>query len=579
MAMLVYTDPSGRELSVPIGPDHPVVSIGRATDCTIRSNRKSVSRRHAEFHYSNGRFEVIDLNSSNGTYIIIDDERKPVIQPESLTHSDEVWCGDFILHFYEDDEMAGAVSGAMPQTPAEDSYAVSRPTHNFGQNYSPGDPLTGQIRGGVYPGNVSSPNVQVGGVQAGASGFGQRPHSGGFASPQAPTGLRPQAGVPQEFGNMTGMGESSFVPGELPRSPSEVERLRDEKRAIEELAARQANEIEILRAELETAKEEVDALRNLDAGDDEMLARELEEARQEQERLANELRMTQESAGPAIEAQLEAERDKARQTEGQLKDATAKIDDLRRHLTHVESDARQRQAALSEEIETLRQQLKTAQAKARDAQAQSDQSEEVEALRRDLQRQERLLEEFEKRSRESQKEADEQRARAEKAEARLDGTEDDLTRVSADLKSAEAQLAEANQQLQAMASLEAANAALRREEEDLRGQMEGLKQRLRLEKQRARQAGVENVEGLQTEIEALRHELDTLKGAGALAGQELTEMVQKLTSLDRMIDAIERADLEELSTVDRVRLRSALRDCRPRETLAEILTTLRPSAK
>ena len=104
MGKLIYMDNQGREIVVPLGPDAPVVSLGRATDCTIRSNRKSVSRRHAEFRYANGIYEVIDLKSSNGTYLIVDDNRQPVSPRVSLKNEDEVWCGDFILHF-EDEEV------------------------------------------------------------------------------------------------------------------------------------------------------------------------------------------------------------------------------------------------------------------------------------------------------------------------------------------------------------------------------------------------------------------------------------------------------------------------------------------
>ena len=58
LAKLIYTDASGQQLSVPLGPEQDVVVVGRATDCHIRSNRKSVSRRHAEFIFQAGGFEV-----------------------------------------------------------------------------------------------------------------------------------------------------------------------------------------------------------------------------------------------------------------------------------------------------------------------------------------------------------------------------------------------------------------------------------------------------------------------------------------------------------------------------------------
>ena len=123
MARIVYTDASNRECSAHLGPDQPVVSIGRATDCTIRSNRKSVSRHHAEFRYNNGTFEVIDLNSSNGTWLI-ENEQRFEIAHERLEDQDEIWCGDFIIHFLLDDAvdnefassrgLAGSVAGLSP---------------------------------------------------------------------------------------------------------------------------------------------------------------------------------------------------------------------------------------------------------------------------------------------------------------------------------------------------------------------------------------------------------------------------------------------------------------------------------
>lgn len=104
LGRLIYMDNSNREVVVPFGPEQPVVTIGRATDCVIRSNRRSVSRHHAEFRYHNGQYEVVDLGSANGTYLIINENRQRIEGRLALTHSDEVWCGDFILYFEEDEE-------------------------------------------------------------------------------------------------------------------------------------------------------------------------------------------------------------------------------------------------------------------------------------------------------------------------------------------------------------------------------------------------------------------------------------------------------------------------------------------
>lgn len=70
LGRLIYYDSTGREITVPFGPEQPLVTIGRATDCTIQSNRKSVSRHHAEFRFNNGQYEIVDLNSSDRKSVV-----------------------------------------------------------------------------------------------------------------------------------------------------------------------------------------------------------------------------------------------------------------------------------------------------------------------------------------------------------------------------------------------------------------------------------------------------------------------------------------------------------------------------
>jgi hypothetical protein len=110
---VVFQDESGEEHVVPIGPERPVISVGRSTECTIRSNRKSVSRHHAEFRFENGQVQIVDLDSSNGTWVMVDGERQPVDEPREVTHNDEIWCGDFILYYFGDDE--GLVQESAPR--------------------------------------------------------------------------------------------------------------------------------------------------------------------------------------------------------------------------------------------------------------------------------------------------------------------------------------------------------------------------------------------------------------------------------------------------------------------------------
>lgn len=135
MARLIYESPSGREEEIIIDEKHPVVTVGRSTDSDICANRKSVSRQHAEFRYlgSDG-FELVDLNSSNGTYIVIQGERQKIEGREYLTDGDEIWCGDYIIHFFEDEEGTG-VSIAPSSAPPVGMGALTG-THGRGASQS-----------------------------------------------------------------------------------------------------------------------------------------------------------------------------------------------------------------------------------------------------------------------------------------------------------------------------------------------------------------------------------------------------------------------------------------------------------
>ena len=70
---------------------------------------------------------------------------------------------------------------------------------------------------------------------------------------------------------------------------------------------------------------------------------------------------------------------------------------------------------------------------------------------------------------------------------------------------------------------------------------------------------------------------DAASQAAAVPDVEFIQaLYERVDKLSRMIDAIDRADINALSTVDRVRLRSAIKDTMPKETLAELKTMLHP---
>ena len=77
---------------VPLG--EYVVSVGRASVCTIVLADPNVSRRHAEIRPSGDGFVVVDLGSTNGTKV--NDAR---VGEQQLREGDEVRFGNTVMHF------------------------------------------------------------------------------------------------------------------------------------------------------------------------------------------------------------------------------------------------------------------------------------------------------------------------------------------------------------------------------------------------------------------------------------------------------------------------------------------------
>jgi two-component system cell cycle response regulator len=67
--VLVHIYPSGPGLGACYPLDRAPVVLGRGTDCDIRINDGSVSRRHAQVEPHTDGYIVTDLQSTNGTYV------------------------------------------------------------------------------------------------------------------------------------------------------------------------------------------------------------------------------------------------------------------------------------------------------------------------------------------------------------------------------------------------------------------------------------------------------------------------------------------------------------------------------
>ncbi len=76
------------------------VSVGRVRGNDLVLSKGNVSKRHARLTQKDGRFVVVDQNSTNGTYV----NRQRIVQATIVREGDRIYIGDFILRI----EGAGA---------------------------------------------------------------------------------------------------------------------------------------------------------------------------------------------------------------------------------------------------------------------------------------------------------------------------------------------------------------------------------------------------------------------------------------------------------------------------------------
>jgi two-component system, NtrC family, sensor kinase len=85
-------------------PNESIV-IGRSSE-QVHLSDQSASRRHAEIRPSNGHWILLDLNSSNGTYL----NGQRVVSPMPLKHGDQIKVGSSLLVFHGREGVEGVSS-------------------------------------------------------------------------------------------------------------------------------------------------------------------------------------------------------------------------------------------------------------------------------------------------------------------------------------------------------------------------------------------------------------------------------------------------------------------------------------
>jgi hypothetical protein len=94
----------------PIGPNGGMLTIGRAPTHDVVLEDPSASKDHANIVYKNGKSELIDLNSMNGTFINSQPVKPNIANP--LRDADVISFGGTQFIFYKSERFYEMLGGA-----------------------------------------------------------------------------------------------------------------------------------------------------------------------------------------------------------------------------------------------------------------------------------------------------------------------------------------------------------------------------------------------------------------------------------------------------------------------------------
>lgn len=101
----------------------PEVTIGRVQGNDIVLPKGNVSKRHARIVLKDGKFIIVDLKSTNGTYV----NGRKITSPLVVKDSDKIYIGDFIVGVDEAGSSEGDVAEAAPPPPERPAMPDARP--------------------------------------------------------------------------------------------------------------------------------------------------------------------------------------------------------------------------------------------------------------------------------------------------------------------------------------------------------------------------------------------------------------------------------------------------------------------
>src|SRR3954462_13376927 len=100
------------------------ITIGRLAGNDIVLAKGNVSKYHSRIVAKDGKFIIVDMKSTNGTYV----NGKKIAAPQVIKPSDKIYIGDYILNVGQSDgEVVASVDSMELADPAEASLSESPP--------------------------------------------------------------------------------------------------------------------------------------------------------------------------------------------------------------------------------------------------------------------------------------------------------------------------------------------------------------------------------------------------------------------------------------------------------------------
>src|SRR3954470_17561918 len=93
------------------------VTLGRLSGNDIVLAKGNVSKYHSRIVLKDGKFIIVDMKSTNGTYV----NGKKIAAPQVIKPSDKIYIGDYIINV---EPLANETRNAPPEEEYEDAEAA-----------------------------------------------------------------------------------------------------------------------------------------------------------------------------------------------------------------------------------------------------------------------------------------------------------------------------------------------------------------------------------------------------------------------------------------------------------------------